>query len=63
MKFFIYRDRKNQFRWRLVARNKKIIANCGEGFKRKLSLQKSIVLFCDAAMAEVVDTTIKKKKR
>lgn len=32
----IYKDADGQYRWRIVARNKKIIANCGEGYKRKV---------------------------
>ena len=31
-KFQIYRDQANQFRWRLVAPNGKIIADSGEGY-------------------------------
>lgn len=60
MKFIIYKDRKGQFRWRLVARNKKIIANSGEGFTRRQSVQKSIVRLCDSVYAKVIDTTQKK---
>ena len=58
MKFIIYKDRKKEFRWKLVARNGKKIATCGEGFTRKLACQRSIVRLCDAAMAEVIDTTL-----
>ena len=31
----VYRDRKREYRWRLLARNRKIIADSGEGYKRK----------------------------
>jgi uncharacterized protein YegP (UPF0339 family) len=61
MKFIIYKDRKKEFRWKLVARNKNIIANSGEGYKRKASVHKAIVRFCDAVTSPVVDLTIKKK--
>ena len=35
MKFKIYRDVKDEYRWSLLARNGKIIADSGEGYKRK----------------------------
>lgn len=35
MKFHIYRDKKHEWRWRLKSRNGKIIADSGEGYKRK----------------------------
>ncbi len=37
MKFHIYRDRKKEWRWRLKAGNGKIVADSGEGYKRKSS--------------------------
>lgn len=60
MKFIIYRDRKKLFRWRLVASNKKIIADSGEGFTRRQAVQKSIVRLCDSVYAPVIDTTQRK---
>lgn len=33
--FDAYRDKDGQWRWRAWARNGKIIANCGEGYKRR----------------------------
>lgn len=35
MKFHIYRDKKREWRWRLKARNGRIIADSGEGYKRR----------------------------
>lgn len=35
MTFEIYRDNNGEWRWRLVARNRRIIADSGEGYKRK----------------------------
>ena len=61
MKFFIYRDRKKQFRWKLVAKNGKKIAVAGESFQRRAGAQKSIVKLCDASTAPVYDLTLKKK--
>lgn len=63
MKFIIYLDRKKEYRWRLVARNGKKIADSGEGYKRKLSCQKMIVKFCDAVVAPVVDLTVKNGRK
>lgn len=37
MKFHIYRDKKREWRWRLVARNGRNVATSGEGYKRKAS--------------------------
>ena len=34
-KFEIYKDKSNEFRWRLVHTNGQIIANSGEGYKTK----------------------------
>jgi uncharacterized protein YegP (UPF0339 family) len=60
MKFIIYYDRKKHFRWKLVARNRKIIAVSGEGFTRRRNCQKSIVRLCDGATSEVIDKTAKR---
>ena len=35
MTFEIYRDKKGEWRWRLVARNRRIVADSGESYKRK----------------------------
>lgn len=35
MKFHIYRDENKEYRWRLKANNGRIIANSGEGYKRR----------------------------
>lgn len=35
MKFNIYRDNNSEWRWRLVSRNGRIIADSGEGYKGK----------------------------
>jgi uncharacterized protein len=42
MKYILYRDRKRQFRWKLLSRNNKIIAIAGESFTRKANCLKSI---------------------
>ena len=48
MKFHIYKDRAGEWRWRLRARNGRIVASSGEGFKRKASTLKSMSRFVDA---------------
>lgn len=35
MKFHIYRDTRGEWRWRLKARNGRIVADSGEGYVRK----------------------------
>ena len=39
--FTIYKDVKGEYRWR-AKRGSKIIANCGEGYKRKESCLKTL---------------------
>ena len=34
-RIFVYRDRKGEWRWRLKSANGKIVAESGEGYKRK----------------------------
>ena len=35
MTFYIYKDARGEWRWRLEATNNKIIANSGEGYENK----------------------------
>lgn len=42
MKFQIYEDRRGEWRWRLRARNGKIMATSGEGYKRKAACEKAL---------------------
>ena len=54
MKFEIYRDRskKREYRWRLKARNGRIIATSGEGYRRRSGAVKAAKrLIADAAQA------------
>lgn len=43
MYFEVYKDAKGEFRWRLVARNKKIIADSGEGYKTASGCERAII--------------------
>lgn len=44
MGYWMYRDAQNQWRWRLIASNSKIIANSGEGYWNKADCQHAIAL-------------------
>jgi len=33
--FQLYRDQDRQWRWRVVAKNGRILADCGEGYRRR----------------------------
>ncbi len=35
MRFEIYRDKAEEYRWRLVAANGKVLADSGEGYKNE----------------------------
>jgi uncharacterized protein len=41
-KFELYKDKKGEFRWRLVASNGQAIASSGEGYKTKESAKAGI---------------------
>ena len=58
MYFELYKDKKSEWRWRLIAKNKKVIAVSGEGYKEKRSAVRmigKIILLADT-------TTIKEIK-
>jgi len=57
-KLIIYRDRKKQFRWKLVATNGKKIANGGEGYINHKDCV-DIVLTIVLGPYELIDTTKK----
>jgi uncharacterized protein YegP (UPF0339 family) len=43
--FWIYRDAANEWRWRLYAwENKRILANCGQGFSSLYACERNIEL-------------------
>lgn len=43
VKFKVYKDKKNEYRWRLIASNGKIIADCAEGYKRLSACNSNIL--------------------
>jgi uncharacterized protein len=58
MKFSIYTDSKNEYRWRLRATNGQIIAVSGEGYISKSDCQAGIRLVqTGAPSAQVIDET------
>jgi uncharacterized protein YegP (UPF0339 family) len=48
-KFVVYRDAKMEWRWRLVARNGRTIADSAEGYKRRSGAIYSVERARDAA--------------
>ena len=42
MKLAVYRDRRGLWRWRLTARNGRIVADGGEGYKRRADLDRAL---------------------
>ena len=42
MKIVIYKDGKGEYRWKLVARNGRVVADSGEGYKRKSGILKTL---------------------
>lgn len=45
MKFEIYKDRQKLWRWRLIAKNGKNVANGGEGYYSKFNVKRAIKKF------------------
>ncbi len=57
-RFQVFRDRADEWRWRLVHRNGNIIATSGEGYTRKHNAQKGLrSVVRNAPDAEVVEDT------
>ena len=52
MKFHVYKDRRNEYRWRLIAANGKVIADSGEGYSSKQSCKDGIELVKKATVVE-----------
>lgn len=45
--FEVYKDKKGEFRWRIVAVNGKIVADSSEGYRRKDSCIKAAYRLCN----------------
>ena len=60
MIFEIYRDSKSQYRWRLFAENKKIVADSGESYYNKKDCEHGIDLVKSTdAKTPVYDSELK----
>lgn len=54
-KFQLYKDKANEWRWRLRAGNNKIIADSGEGYVRKSDCEDAINLVKQEAPSAPVE--------
>jgi uncharacterized protein len=54
MKFEVYKDKKDEHRWRLRHGNGNILATSSEGYKAKASLMKCIEHVQNSASAEII---------
>lgn len=68
-KFELFKDRKGEFRWRLIS-TKKVIATAGEGYSKKAGARQGIRAVVKAITGDkteceipVVDLTVQIKKR
>lgn len=62
--FEIYKDGKEEFRWRLKATNGAIIATGGQGYKAKADCEKGIELIKEgASKAKVVEAKEEKEMK
>jgi uncharacterized protein YegP (UPF0339 family) len=56
MKFHLYRDKNREWRWRLKASNGRVLADSGEGYKRKGGARKAVeIVRAGAAGVEIVE--------
>ena len=55
MKFHVYKDRRNEYRWRLIAANGKILADSAEGYTTKQSCKDGIELVKGTTNAPLID--------
>ena len=57
--FEIYLDKQKQYRWRLYARNGRIVADSAEGYKNRQGLMKTLSKLASNFLGTVViiDTT------
>lgn len=53
-KIMIYRDYSEEYRWRLVGRNGRIIADSSEGYVTKHNCRQAVARFRDAAAQAVI---------
>jgi uncharacterized protein YegP (UPF0339 family) len=59
MRFEMYRDSTGEWRWRLRHQNGQVMAESGEGYKRREDCEHGIGLVKQSAQAAIVDMTLK----
>jgi len=58
----IYLDKNNEYRWRMVAGNGRIVADSGEGYKTKANAKKGLqTVEYIVTLGETADLTQKKR--
>lgn len=55
MAYYLYKDAANEWRWRLLAANNRIIANSGEGYYNKSDCLHAIELVKGSSTATVYE--------
>lgn len=55
MKFELYKS-KNGWRFRLRARNGRIVANSGESYRRRVDAMKAVTLVMETTLATPIET-------
>jgi uncharacterized protein YegP (UPF0339 family) len=59
MRFEVYRDAGGDWRWRLRHQNGEVLAESGEGYRRREDCEHAIDLVKQSASAKMVDMTLK----
>lgn len=54
MRYALYRGRDGDWRWRLVARNGRVVADSGEGYRRRRDCLRGIRLVQASGTARIV---------
>lgn len=54
MKFEIYRDKAGEWRWRMVCRNGRVVADSGEGYTRRRDARRAAEMVIGGARWAVV---------
>jgi uncharacterized protein YegP (UPF0339 family) len=58
----VYPDRGGKFRWRIRARNRKIVAVSGEAFASERNAERAVLAFTDAIMRMVFESMAEDEK-
>lgn len=52
-----YRDRKRNWRWTARAANGEKVANCGQGYSRRIDALRALLRFCRAWAFETIEAS------